>query len=292
MSNQKHIPVLLAEVIDLLQPEDGESYLDLTAGFGGHAVAIKERIGKKGTMTLVDRDIEAINCLKEVFIDYPSVEFLHEDFLTASSQLANSSKKFDVILADLGVSSLHLNNSQRGFSFNKTGPIDMRMDQGQDLSASDLVNSFSVSELADIFKKYGEIHRSQKLAEHIFNSRPYSTTTELSDRINQLLRRKKKVNPSTQVFQALRIAVNSELDLLKKSLPVWTHLLNKGGRIGVISFHSLEDRIVKQYFKDYGTSRYDAKLQLLTKKPVVSGDSEVVFNPRARSAKLRVAQRK
>lgn len=292
MNQPKHIPVLLQEVITQLKPVKGESYLDLTAGYGGHAEAIKERIGNEGSLTLVDRDIEAIETLKEKFAGNSKVDILHTDFLEASKQLLDQGKKFDMILADLGVSSVHLNNSQRGFSFNKTGPIDMRMDQSQELTANDLVNNLAEDELADIFYKYGEIKKSRQLATHIVSGRPYETTNQLSTRITQLLRSKKRINPSTQVFQALRIAVNDELVQLEKSLPIWLELLNPGGRIGVISFHSLEDRIVKQFFKDNGGNRYDARLQLLSKKPATGSSDELVFNPRARSAKLRCAQRK
>ncbi len=292
MNHQKHIPVLLEEVIGLLKPKEGDSYLDLTAGYGGHALAIKKSLGKNGAITLVDRDKEAVQALKEVFSEDQNVEIIHDDFLTVSRTLYKAGRKYDVILADLGVSSQHFNNSKRGFSFSKTGPIDMRMDQGQELTAGEIVNKFSSGEIGEILSKYGEVRKAKKLAEYIIEGRPYKNTKELSMQIARFGGKKKKINPSTQVFQALRIAVNNELDQLEKSLPLWLEILKSEGRLGVISFHSLEDRIVKQFYKDYGGQRYDARLHILTKKPVMSSDKEVVFNPRARSAKLRVAQRK
>jgi 16S rRNA (cytosine1402-N4)-methyltransferase len=292
MNHQKHIPVLLAEVLDLLQPREGDSYLDLTAGYGGHAAAVKELIGEDGSMSLVDRDKEAIQALRKVFAEDQNVEIIHNDFLAASQKLYTAGKKYDVILADLGVSSQHLNNSDRGFSFSRTGPIDMRMDRGQKFTAEEIVNKFSVDDISEILIKYGEIKRAKKLAEHIVEGRPYKNTSQLSEQIARFSGKRKKINPSTLIFQAFRIAVNNELDQLEKSLPLWLEILKPGGRLGVISFHSLEDRIVKRFFKDYGGQRYDARLHILTSKPVMSSMKEVVFNPRARSAKLRVAQRK
>lgn len=276
----------------MLKPKKGESYLDLTAGYGGHAQAIKEHLGKDGLMTLVDRDIEAIRTLREFFAEGQHVEVIHNDFLAASKVLHEAGKKYDMILADLGVSSPHFNNPERGFSFSKKGPIDMRMDQSQELTAEKIVNEFSSDKLSEILSKYGEVKKAKQLARCIVEGRPYKDTQQLSKQIARFVKRRKKINSSTLVFQALRIAVNSELDQLEKSLPLWLEILNPGGRLGVISFHSLEDRIVKQFFKDYGGKRYDARLHILSKKPVMGSNEEVVFNPRARSAKLRVAQRK
>jgi len=292
MNHQKHIPVLLPEVLKWLQPKKGESYLDLTAGYGGHAKAIKEYLGNDGSLTLVDRDSDAIEALKGVFAEDHNVEILHCDFLSGSEQLFSAGNKYDVILADLGVSSQHLNNQARGFSFSKTGPIDMRMDQSQELTAEKIINEFSEESLGEILIKYGEIKNYRKFAKHIVQGRPYADTVQLSDRIAEIAKSRKKINASTLVFQALRIAVNDELGQLERSLPFWLEMLNPKGRLGVISFHSLEDRIVKQFFKNYGGKRYDARLHILTKKPVMGSNEEVVFNPRARSAKLRVAQRK
>ena len=292
MDHQKHIPVLLPEVLGLLEPKKGESYLDLTAGYGGHAKAIRGHLGEESQMTLVDRDIEAVKALKKVFAEDHNVEILHNDFLTASKSLYKAGKKYDVILADLGVSSQHFNNPSRGFSFNKSGPLDMRMDQSQELTAAKIVNEFSIDEISKILHEYGEVKRARQLAKYIAEGRPYDNTSQLSKRIAQFVKGRKKTDPSTQAFQAFRIAVNQELSQLEKSLPFWLEMLSLKGRLGVISFHSLEDRIVKQFFKNYGGKRYDARLHILTGKPVMGSNEEVVFNPRARSAKLRVAQRK
>lgn len=292
MNHQKHIPVLLTEVMDLLEPAEGESYLDLTAGYGGHADAVKRALGKQGEMVLVDRDIDAINFLRHKFAGKHNVDILHNDFLAASLHLVEAGKKYDVILADLGVSSQHFNNPDRGFSFNKSGPIDMRMDQRQELTAGEIVNEFSKEDISYILRKYGEIRNANRLASRIVESRPYKDTVDLSKKIVQFAPKNRKIDPSTLIFQALRIAVNDELSQLRQALPIWLDLLKPEGRLGVISFHSLEDRIVKQFFKDSGGKRYDARLHILTKKPVTSSDQEVVFNPRARSAKLRAAQRK
>lgn len=292
MNHQKHIPVLLTEVMDLLKPAEGESYLDLTAGYGGHAAAVKKALGKQGEMVLVDRDIDAVRFLRQKFAGEQHVGVLHDDFLAASLSLAKTDKKYDVILADLGVSSQHFNNPDRGFSFNKSGPIDMRMDQRQELTAGEIVNEFSKEDISHILRKYGELRNANQLASYIIDGRPYKDTVDLSKRIARLAPRKRKTDPSTLIFQALRIAVNDELDQLRQALPIWLDLLNPRGRLGVISFHSLEDRIVKEFFKDSGGKRYDARLHILTKKPVMGSNQEIVFNPRARSAKLRAAQRK
>lgn len=290
--NQKHTPVLLSEVLDLLKPNVGDSYLDLTAGYGGHAEAVIGKIGDSGSAIMVDRDQTAIDFLKQKFSAKSNVSFMHEDFYTASKKLLAKGKKFDVILADLGVSSVHLDNPERGFSFAKTGPLDMRMDVREEVSASKVVNEYSLEQLADVLKKYGDIRGATKIAEFIIENRPYESTTELAERISQLIKRRKRTHPATEIFQAIRIEVNRELELIEKSLPIWLELLNTNGRIGVISFQSLEDKLVKQCFKDNGGKWYDAKLQIVTKQPVTGSDEEVVFNPRARSAKLRVAQRK
>lgn len=291
MDQPKHIPVLLNEVLALLDPCPGDRYLDLTAGYGGHAQKIIELVGAEGTATLVDRDENSINHLKNVF-KAPNVRILHRDFQSASEVLAEKGEKYDVILADLGISSPHIDNSNRGFSFSLKGPLDMRMDASQQRTAADIVNDSSEEELAQILYEYGELRGARKLAKKIVQHRPYALTTELANVVAEASYKRGKIHPATLVFQALRIAVNDELRQLESSLPVWIRLLKSGGRLGVISFHSLEDRLVKRAFQNYGGKRYDASLQTVTKKPVKPSDQEIVFNPRARSAKLRVAQRK
>lgn len=292
MTKNKHEPVLAEEVIRYLQPKPKDRYLDLTAGYGGHARMILDRIGEEGTATLVDRDEYAVKSLQDIFAEDRRVGILHRDFLSASKQLSAEKKEYDIILADLGLSSPHIDNPERGFSFAASGPLDMRMDRSQELTAGRIINTYDAQLLADIFREYGEIRNARKLAERLVEQRPYETTDELAKKIAQLQGRKGRIHPATKVFQALRIAVNNELAQLEEALPLWISMLARGGRIGVISFHSLEDRLVKQAFKDYGGNRYDAGLHIVTKKVVTAGKNEVVFNPRSRSAKLRVAQRK
>jgi 16S rRNA (cytosine1402-N4)-methyltransferase len=290
MSDKIHTPVLLEPTLELLDPRPGQNYLDLTAGYGGHASEILKRIGKSGSATLVDRDIAAVNYLKERFKDDPRVKILHSDYLSASEALAKQGALYDCILADIGVSSPHLDNPDRGFSFMYEGPLDMRMDIQAPLTASEVVNTAEEDELADILHQYGEVIGSRKIARIIIQHRPYQTTSELAAVIPGT--HKIRMRTLAQVFQALRIVVNDELGQLERSLPLWTRLLKPNGRLAVITFHSLEDRIVKQYFHDHGGNRFDSIYTILTKRPVVGTKSELVFNPRARSAKLRASQRK
>jgi 16S rRNA (cytosine1402-N4)-methyltransferase len=287
----KHYPVLLTEVLQYLDPKEGDSYLDLTAGYGGHAEKVLDRTLKPHNTTLVDRDQNAIAYLQSQFADR-GVQIIHKDFLSASRALKEQGKQFDIILADLGVSSPHLDNASRGFSIKTDGPLDMRMDETQALTAADVVNNYDAKELARIIRVYGEEPRANKIARLIVEHRPIATTHALATIVAQAWPGYSKVHPATRTFQAIRIAVNNELDLLEHSLPVWVDLLAPGGRIAVISFHSLEDRIVKQFFAEHSGNRYDAILRLLTKQPVSGGADEIVFNPRARSAKLRAAVKK
>jgi 16S rRNA (cytosine1402-N4)-methyltransferase len=284
----KHFPVLADEVLAYLNPQPGESYLDLTAGYGGHAQQILERTLKPHATTLVDRDQNAIAALQEKFKG-TGVQIIHKDFLGASQELHQAGKQFDLILADLGVSSPHLDNASRGFSFRLEGPLDMRMDEQQSLTAEEIVNSYSEEELADILKRFGEEPRAKKIARLIVDNRPVTSTQQLAKIITQAWPGYSKVHPATRTFQALRIAVNDELSQLQKALQIWIDLLAPGGRIVVISFHSLEDRIVKQALMEVSGDRYDAILKLLTKQPITGSQAEIVFNPRARSAKLRAA---
>lgn len=287
--NNTHIPVLLEPVLKYLNPQAGESYLDLTGGYGGHANAVMERTKNPSQSVLVDRDSNAIAELEKRFAGQ-GTSIRQADFYTASRQLVEQGRQFDIILADLGVSSPHLNVASRGFSINQDGPLDMRMDQTQTLTAEEVVNTYSEDELAMILKRYGEEPKSRQIAILIVGNRPFKSTQELAQVVAKAWPGYSRVHPATRTFQALRIAVNDELELLRKSLPLWTgKLLAPGGRIGVISFHSLEDRIVKDAFKLVAGDRYDAELRLLTKKPITGDDTEIVSNPRARSAKLRAA---
>ena len=284
-----HIPVLLDSTLELLDPKFGESYLDLTAGYGGHARAIFEVTGSESRATLVDRDDFAISQLAE--FSEKEARLLHTDFVSAAKQLIEEGKQFDIVLIDLGVSSPQLDQSERGFSFKNSGPLDMRMDRRQELTAKRLVNTASADELARIIRNYGEESPgvARRIAKAIVGGRPLETTEELADLIKQQHRgRWSKIHPATRTFQALRIAVNQELTQVETVLPLLPKLLTQNGRVGVISFHSLEDRIVKRYFADQVASGFEAELKILTKKPI-DGATYDVSNPRARSAKLRAA---
>src|SRR3989344_2649693 len=244
-----HKPVLLREVLDYLNPRDGQSYLDLTAGYGGHAGAVLSRVGKQAHVVLVDQDMAAINTLEQLFSGHKNVTIMQQDFKSASEALLSQSEQFDLILADLGVSSLHLDNKERGFSLKRDGPLDMRMDQRSKLTAYQVVNEYSANKLAKVLKDYGELPSAMYLSNQIVMHRPFNSTLELADFIAKKNRTKKwrKVHPATLVFQAIRIEVNNELDQLESSLPLWFDLLKEDGKLAVISFHSLEDRIVKKF---------------------------------------------
>ncbi len=286
-SNQLHEPVLLGEVLHYLSPQRGERYLDLTAGYGGHASAILETTAAPDEMVLVDRDDNAITHLTKRFGEAASIR--HEDFLTATKQLHDEQHTFDTILADLGVSSPHLNEADRGFSIQHDGPLDMRMDQTQELSAETIVNTYTEKELAEILWKYGEEPKARQIARLIRHGGPFTSTSQLAAVVSKAWPGYSRVHPATRTFQALRIAVNDELHMLEHSLPLWLELLAPGGRLVVISFHSLEDGIVKKVLADNAGDRYDTDLRLLTKRPVTASASELAINPRARSAKLRAA---
>lgn len=285
---QLHVPVMLEQVLKYLAPETGESYLDLTAGYGGHASAVLQRTKGYAASVLVDRDQRAIDELAVRFKGQP-VTLLRQDFLSAAKLLAGQGRKFDLLLADLGLSSPHLNQADRGFAINANGSLDMRMDQSQALTAAAVVNTYSEAELTDILQRYGEEPKARAIARLIIANRPVRTTTELAAIVTQAWPGHSRLHPATRTFQAIRIAVNDELELLRQALPIWDSLLKPGGRMVVISFQSLEDRLVKNYLQDQGGDRYDAGLRLLSKRPVVPEPNELVFNPRARSAKLRAA---
>lgn len=284
-----HVPVLVAETLQYLDPKAGDTYLDLTAGYGGHADAILECTQNAAGAVLVDRDTHAANVLHERFAD-SGAQIIQTDFLSTSRMLADEGRTFDVILADLGVSSPHLNEADRGFAFAAEGPLDMRMDQTQQLTAADIVNRYPPAALADILMRYGEEPKARRIAQLIVAHRPFATTTQLAHVVAKAWPGHSAVHPATRTFQAIRIAVNDELRLIEQSLPLWVDLLKPGGRLAVISFHSLEDRLVKQAFQEAGVG-YDARIQVLTKRPVTAGNEELVFNPRARSAKLRACKR-
>jgi 16S rRNA (cytosine1402-N4)-methyltransferase len=287
-----HVPVLLDEVVAILNPQKGDKYLDLTAGYGGHAKEILSRTQAPKSAIFVDRDQNAINVLGKDK-QFRGVKLIHKDFLSATKELALQGSTFNVILVDLGLSSPHLDIASRGFSVSKNGPLDMRMDQRQPITARELVNNSSIEELELMLKTYGEEPKAKQIARLIVENRPINTTEELARLVARAWRGPSRIHPATRTFQALRIAVNNELQQLSEALPLWLELLAPSGRLGVISFHSLEDRIVKQVFADNGrTDDYEAKVTILTKRPIVSGQHELDLNPRARSAKLRACKAK
>lgn len=287
-----HIPVLLDATIAVLAPKKGETYLDLTAGYGGHAAEVLQRTGMYSHSVLVDRDDYALQHLAS--FGQQDVRLLHTDFESAAKRLIEEGKQFDLVLVDLGVSSPQLDQGDRGFSFSHDGPLDMRMDRRQLTSAYDLVNGASAKELTRIIYEYGEepYKKAAQLAALIIDNRPVVTTSALAVLIAADHRGKwGNRHPATRTFQALRIAVNDELGQIERTLPLLPRLLKAGGRVAIISFHSLEDRIVKRYLKDQFEEGMTAVLAPITKKPIL-GATDDVHNPRSRSAKLRAAVKK
>lgn len=279
-----HVPVLSRELIDGLAVRSGGHYLDATVGGGGHSLLILQA-GEDVRVTAVDQDEEAIAAAKILLANYGSrVQFVQSNF--ASYQPNNLT--FDGIIADLGVSSYQFDVAERGFSFRHTASLDMRMDRRRSLTAADVINSWHERELADIFFKYGEERLSRRIARRIVERRPFQTTTDLADAIASSVPRQYRygrIHPATRVFQALRIVVNDELTSLETFLNRAPNWLTPGGKIVIISFHSLEDRIVKNAL------RSSEILQVLTKKPIIPQADELEQNTRSRSAKLRIAER-
>ncbi|MBD2295758.1 16S rRNA (cytosine(1402)-N(4))-methyltransferase RsmH [Anabaena sphaerica FACHB-251] len=280
-----HIPVLSQEVITGLNIQPSGNYLDLTVGGGGHSRLILET-AEDVKVTAVDQDEDALNAAKQNLAEFGDrVKFIHSNF--ANYQFPANT--YDGILADLGVSSYHLDNPERGFSFRNTANLDMRMNQQQSLTAADIINEWDEQELADIFFKYGEERLSRRIARRIVEKRPFQITTELADAIAYSVPPKYRygrIHPATRVFQALRIAVNDELKVLETLIEKAPNALVSGGRIAIISFHSLEDRPVKHGLRN------SELLRVLTKKPIIATEEEIKENPRSRSAKLRIAEKK
>ncbi len=291
MQKTPHLPVIAKEVLESLAPKQGQIVLDLTAGFGGHAHLLHQAIGNTGHYYGIDRDPEARTFFLNRFKDCSNITHLAGTFDTAPTLLARVGvTKVDVVLADIGISSYQVDNANRGFSFAKEGPLDMRMSPDTGLSAADLVNSMETEPLANLIYNYGEERRSRQIADAICKRRrkkKFTTTTDLAECIANASRGG-KIHPATRTFQALRIAVNGELDQLATILQNIPPLLNSQGRFGIISFHSLEDRLVKNAFKQLQKS---GDFNILTKKPIVAGVEEIKTNKRSRSAKLRVIEK-
>lgn len=279
-----HISVLSAELINGLAPREGGHYLDATVGGGGHSRRILDSF-RDVTLVAIDQDSIAISASRENLKEYRDrVQFWQGNF----AQYPGKPNSFDGIIADLGVSSPQLDTPERGFSFRHPAPLDMRMNQEQDLTAAEIINHWQESQLADIFYHYGEERLSRRLAKRIVEKRPFETTTELADVIWHCVPssyRYGRIHPATRIFQALRIAVNAELTVLETFLNIAPMWLKPDGIIGIISFHSLEDRLVKHRLRE------NPNLRILTKKPIQAQEAEEKINPRARSAKLRLAQR-
>ena len=281
-----HIPVLLEEVQHYLQPRTGGIYVDGTLGHGGHTAMLLEQSAPSGRVIGIDRDARNIQTAQARLKDADRLTVVQDDYRNLAAILERLGvEKVDGILLDVGFSSAHVDDATRGFSFMQDGPLDMRYDTDQELTAAMVVNSWSEEQLTHAFLVYGEEERARQAAKSIVARRreqPFRTTTDLAETLAATLGRRGKTHPATRVFQALRIVVNDELGAIETVLPQAMASLTPGGRLAVISFHSLEDRIVKRFFK----ARPD--VQILTKKPVVPTGAEVNANPRARSAKLRV----
>lgn len=288
-----HRPVLLTEVVDLLDPHDGGIYVDGNLGMGGHSREILKRSAPSGRVIGFDWDEAALVMARDNLSEFGDrVRFVHDNFAVMPERLAELGiKKIDGLLLDLGLSSYQLDSRERGFSFQGSQPLDMRMDKRRPLTAAKLLNSASLEDLADIFYLYGEERQARRIAAFVVESRrkrQFVTTDQLVEVVERAIPRKfrpKKIHVATKVFQALRIAVNGELDNLLKILEQAPQMLKNEAKFCVISFHSLEDRLVKRVFQT------NPALSMVTRKPVVAGEDELRDNPRARSAKLRMAKR-
>lgn len=297
-----HKPVLLTETIESLHLKPGAVVVDGTLGSGGHAQAIVEGIGEAGRLIGMDQDVDALTRCRQKLKDYPQVSFHHSNFRHIDKVLSDLNIDFvDAVILDIGFSSDQLETDERGFSFEREGPLDMRMDQSLEISAKDLIRDLSQAELEHLFREYGEEPWARRYAECICRARhlsPIETTTQLAEILQKALPhytykdgrkpRWAKKHPATRVFQALRIKVNDEIGALEEALDKGWNALRPGGRFSVISFHSLEDRVVKNRFRDW----FKAKQALrITKKPIIGTAEEIKQNPRARSAKLRVVEK-
>jgi 16S rRNA (cytosine1402-N4)-methyltransferase len=306
MNDSPHQPVLYKEIIHALQPKRGGRYVDGTVGAGGHARGILEACAPDGQLLGLDVDPQALALARETLAPYEQrIHLAQASYTTLSTQLKNLQwDSVDGIVLDLGASSMQFDTPERGFSFQNDAPLDMRFGPHALQTAADIVNTFDERELADLIYEYGEERDSRKIARAIVKARPLQTTRELVAVIEAVSPRYgDRVHPATKTFQALRIAVNNELASIKKVLPQAVASLKSGGRLAVISFHSLEDRIVKDFFreqsKDLVNPPYEqlyeverkAIIKEVTRKPITPSDEEIKMNPRARSAKLRIAEK-
>jgi 16S rRNA (cytosine1402-N4)-methyltransferase len=293
--NERHVPVLFKEAIDFLRVRPGTTVVDCTLGLAGHASGIARLLGPKGHLIGFDRDPEALalarerldEVCRELGSEAPRVTLIGEAFSSAPMEPAS----VDGLLADFGVSSLQFDEADRGFSFQADGPLDMRMDTRQGPTAAQVVNEVSEHELANLVYEYGEERRSRRIARAIVRGRPVATTGQLARIVASAApaMKQERIHPATKTFQALRIYVNRELDEIRTLMEAAPKLLKPSARLAVISFHSLEDRIVKDSLRE---GAREGIWEILTKKPVTAGEEELDRNPRSRSAKLRAAERK
>jgi len=300
-----HKPVLYHEIIHALQPKNAGQYVDGTLGGGGHARGILEASAPDGSLLGFDVDPQALALARETLAPYGQrARLIQKSYDTLAETLQEIDwDEVDGILLDLGLSSMQLDTPERGFSFQSDAPLDMRFDPTSPTSAADLVNTLPQDELADLIYHYGEERASRRIAQAIVQARPLQTTRQLAAVIEAVLPRKGHIHPATRTFQALRIAVNRELDRVENVLPQAVAALRSGGRLAIISFHSLEDRIVKEFFRRESrdcicppkqpicTCGHQATLKEISRKPIIPGDAEIAANPRARSAKLRIVEK-
>jgi 16S rRNA (cytosine1402-N4)-methyltransferase len=296
MAEPQHVPVLLEESLDFLHVRRGGVVVDATLGFGGHSSAIAKRLGGAGKLICFDRDEVAMARAKarldalaeELGAEMPTIEYVARPFSEIAEVVGPG--ELDGLLADFGVSSMQLDEAHRGFSFRADGPLDMRMDARSELTAEQVVNQADEEDLANLIYEFGEERRSRRIARAIVRARPITTTAELARIVSAVAPpiKGEKIHPATRTFQALRIRVNDELGEIQSLLKSAGSLLNPGGRVVMISFHSLEDRLVKDSFRE---SAKAGVLEILTKKPVVAEEQEALRNPRSRSAKLRAAEK-
>ena len=302
----EHIPVLATDTIKNLNIKKDGVYVDLTLGKGGHSKMILENLSDKGRLVAIDQDKEAIEAAKENLKDFSNVTFINSNFEKFEEVLANLGLDLiDGALVDIGVSSYQIDNAERGFSYMKDGPLDMRMNQDNELTAEKVVNEYSQDELERIFFEYGEERFSKSVARNIIKKRSegrIDSTIKLRDIIRKSIK-SNEAHPEKRVFQALRIEVNRELEVLENTIETVVDHLKVGGRIAIISFHSLEDRIVKNKFKDLATAcicppelpvcvcNHKAKIKVITRKPITATKKELKMNSRSKPAKLRVGER-
>ena len=305
MSGALHQPVLYHEIIHALQPKNAGRYVDGTLGAGGHARGILEACAPDGCLLGLDVDPQALALARETLAPYGERARLIQTSYDSLTQTLHEIgwDEVDGILLDLGLSSMQLDTPERGFSFQQDAPLDMRFDPDSPTTAADLVNTLPQDDLADLIYRYGEERASRRIAQAILMARPLQTTRQLAAVIEAVLPRKGHIHPATKTFQALRIAVNEELDRVENVLPQAVAALKTGGRLAIISFHSLEDRIVKAYFRRESrdcicppkqpvcTCGHIATLKEISRKPIIPGEAEIIANPRARSAKLRIAEK-